>query len=166
MQLHTSRLVLRPMEVADANFFYELNNDPEVIRYTGDSAFKTPEEALALIINYDQYKKYRSGRFTVILKETGELLGWCGLKYHPGSGETDLGYRLKKEFWNKGYATEAAKACIEYGFNDLKLSSIIATAAKENTASVRIMEKLGMTFWKEVVEHNVVCVVYRIDNPT
>jgi len=150
------------MELADAQFFFELNSDPEVIKYTGDKPFNDIEETRSLIRNYDQYTKYKQGRLAVQLKATEELLGWCGLKYHPDTGETDLGYRFKKEYWNKGYATEAAHACLEYGLNTLSLPSILATAVKENTASVRVMEKLGMKYWKTVVEHGEACVVYQI----
>jgi RimJ/RimL family protein N-acetyltransferase len=163
IKLETDRLYLREFIEDDAQFFYELNNDPEVIRYTGDVAFKNKEEALALIRNYDQYKS-KTGRLTVVLKETGELLGWCGLKFHPENDQTDLGYRFKKVYWNKGYATEAARASLQYGFDTLHLPYIVATAQKENIASIKIMEKLGMHFWKEVVEHEVACVIYRIDS--
>jgi RimJ/RimL family protein N-acetyltransferase len=163
IMLETPRLLLRQFLAEDAPFFFALNNDPEVIRYTGDTPFKDMEAAQTFLANYDQYEKYHSGRLSVLLKETGELLGWCGLKYHPQNGETDLGYRFKKIYWNKGYATEASIACLQYGFSVLNLPFIAATAMKENTASIRIMEKLGMKYWKEVQEHDGPCVCYRID---
>src|SRR5690349_8624290 len=110
--LQTSRLILRQFMEKDAQFFFELNNDPDVIKFTGDEAFKNVEESKALIRGYDQYKKYKTGRLTVLLKETCELLGWCGLKYNPENGQTDLGFRFKQINWNKGYATEASRACL------------------------------------------------------
>lgn len=164
IRLETPRLLLRKFLEEDAEFFFELNDDIEVIRYTNDEPFKNIEEARVLITQYDQYQKYNLGHFSVQLKETNKLLGWCGLKYHPENGETDLGYRFKKIYWNKGYATEASAACLEYGFNKLKLPFIIATAMKENTASIKVLQKLGMQYWKDVIDHDSACVVYKLDN--
>ena len=162
IRIETERLILRQFLEEDAPFFFELNNDFEVIKYTGDLPFKTIEASKALITGYDQYQKYNSGRLTVVLKETNELLGWCGLKFHPENGDTDLGYRFKKIYWDKGYATEASIACIDYGFNKLNLPVILATAVKENRASLKVMEKIGMNYWKEIIEHDSLCAVYRI----
>src|SRR5690606_30529073 len=78
------------------------------------------------------------------LKETGEFIGWCGLKYLADENQTDLGYRLLKKHWNKGYATEASRACLDYGFHVLGLKKIIARAMKPNVNSIKIMQKLGM----------------------
>src|SRR5436190_21396022 len=96
IELETPRLILRQFLEEDAEAMYWLNADPDVIKYTGDKAFGTIEESLNLIKNYDQYEKYKQGRLTVIVKDTNEIIGWCGLKYHIDSKETDIGYRLKK----------------------------------------------------------------------
>src|SRR5690606_7313539 len=86
--------------------------------------------------------------WAVINKETGEFLGWCGLKLD--GNETDIGFRFFEKFWNKGYATESAKACLDYGFNDLRLNEIIGRAMKENTASIKVLEKIGLKYEKEM----------------
>ena len=88
------------------------------------------------------------GRWAVIRKKDDAFLGWCGLKKHE-DGMVDLGFRLMKKYWNKGYATEAAKACVDHGFNTLGLKEIIGRAAQENMASINVLEKCGMDFWKE-----------------
>ena len=85
------------------------------------------------------------GRFTVTLHD-GTYLGWCGLKYFPEQEEVDLGYRLKKKFWGQGYATEASRACLDYGFHQLGLGRIIAKVMPENLASLKVVQKLRMNF--------------------
>ena len=150
--LETPRLLLREFREADALHFFELNEDPEVIRYTGDLPFASAEEARRFLLDYDRYKKYGYGRWAVLLKETEAgpaWIGWCGLKYIPELNETDIGFRFFRRYWGKGYATEAARACLEYGFRRLGLKRIVGRAMKENGASVRVLEKIGLEFWKE-----------------
>lgn len=144
--LETSRCYLRQLTIDDATHFYELNSNPEVIKYTGDNAFESIDAARQFLQNYNPYQKYGYGRWAVIDKKTNEFLGWCGLKYSPELNETDLGFRFFKKYWNQGYATETAKACLEYGFNQLHLTKIVGRAMEANVASVKVLEKIGMTF--------------------
>ena len=147
--LQTPRLYLREMTIEDADNAFLLNSDPEVIRYTGDDAFVSMEQTRTFLANYDAYTRYGMGRWAVLVRDTNEWLGWCGLKYHPDTEEVDLGYRLLQAAWGKGYATEAARACLDYGFEVLGLPRIYAEAAEENIASTRVMQKLGMTLTPE-----------------
>jgi len=148
--IETQRLILKSVVEEDAYNLFELNSDPEVIRYTGDRSFNSIEEALNFIQQYDEvYKKYGYGRLSTFIKETGAYIGWCGLKYLVNKNETDIGYRFSKQFWGKGYATESAAACLEDGFNRLHLNKIIATAMKENIASINVFKKLGLKFSKD-----------------
>lgn len=144
----TERLILREFQLTDAEHLFELNADPEVIQYTGDPAFASLQEAIDLITNYDQYKLYGYGRWSVVTKDEGEFIGWCGLKNHPQEGFIDLGYRLFKSVWGNGYATEAAKACLDYGHYELGIEEIIARVLPDNRASIRVIEKIGMTYFK------------------
>ncbi|MDI9257204.1 GNAT family N-acetyltransferase [Flavobacterium sedimenticola] len=144
--IETKRCYLREFSVDDAQHFYDLNTDKEVIKYTGDVAFQNVQEARSFLENYHQYQQYGYGRWAVIHKETGEFLGWCGLKFSPDDNETDLGFRFFRKYWNQGYATETAKACIDYGFNELQLIKIVGRAMEANTASIRVLEKVGMSF--------------------
>lgn len=162
--IETERLLLREFDITDAQEMYLMNADPNVLLFTGDEPFKSITEVWQFILQYDQYKKHKMGRYTVLLKETNEYIGWCGLKYQEETGEVDLGYRFKKEKWGRGYATEAALACINYGFDKLKLKRIIGRALKENTTSIKILEKIGMHFEMEVVLHDAPAVVYAIEN--
>lgn len=145
----TGRLILREFSLEDAQDFYELNLDKEVMKYTADKAFSSVEESADLIRNYKQYELNGYGRWTVVLKETNEVLGWCGLKYIDSVQEVDLGYRLHKRYWNKGYATEASMACLEVGFEQYNLDLIVGRTMKDNLASIRVLEKIGMTYWKD-----------------
>lgn len=131
----------------DAPLLFDLNSDPEVVRYTGDSSFNDMMEVHDIIKNrmIAPFEKYKMSRLMVFLKD-GTFLGWCGLKYFPETNEVDLGYRFSKKHWGKGYATESSKAMLEYGFNTLNLKRIIAKAMPENVSSIKVMHKLGMTF--------------------
>jgi ribosomal-protein-alanine N-acetyltransferase len=140
----TERLRFRKMYPGDAEAMFELNSDPEVVQYTGDVAFENVEAAEKFLTAYqDVYKTNGYARWIVELKSTGEILGWCGLKLHPDKS-TDVGYRFYKRCWGKGYASESAKACIDYGFSILNLQRIVAHARKENIASLRVLEKCGL----------------------
>ncbi|WP_341904996.1 GNAT family N-acetyltransferase [Fluviicola taffensis] len=144
--LETPRLYLREMTPEDAEAAYILNLDPEVLRYTGDDPFQSVEEAKTFLENYASYRTYGFGRWGMILKETGEYLGWCGLKYTPELDEFDIGYRLMKKFWGKGYASEAAEACMKLGFEQFDMKTIVGRAMPTNLASVRVLEKIGLTY--------------------
>jgi ribosomal-protein-alanine N-acetyltransferase len=143
----TQRLVLREFELNDAQNIWELNSDPEVIKYTGDPPFEKIEKAREFLENYEEYKKNGFGRWAVITKRTNSFIGWCGLKLNE-QNLVDLGYRFFKKEWNKGYATEAAAASLEYGFMHLNLNEIIGRVAVENKGSIKVLEKLSMTYWK------------------
>jgi RimJ/RimL family protein N-acetyltransferase len=146
IELETKRTFLRNLTVRDTADFYSLNLDPEVMRYTGDNPFKYLGDARKFLEEYDQYQKYGVGRLAVISKETGAFLGWCGLKYSKEQNYYDLGYRFFKKHWNKGYATETAIANLDFGFRQLGLKEIIGRALTANTASIKVLEKIGMTF--------------------
>jgi RimJ/RimL family protein N-acetyltransferase len=158
--LETPRLYLREMTAEDAESAYLLNSDPEVIRYTGDGPFESVSEARDFLANYESYKKYGFGRWAMILKETGEYLGWCGLKYTPELDESDIGYRLMKKFWGSGYASEAAEACIELGFTRFGMKTIIGRAMPANTASIRVLEKIGLTYLEDRLTEGTEEVIY------
>lgn len=162
----TNRLELREFAAEEAELMYELNSDPEVMKYTGDIPFESVEDALKLIVQYEQYDRYGFGRWSVYSRDTGDFLGWCGLKQHE-DGMVDLGYRFFRRHWGNGYASEAARACIDYGFLELKLDEIVGRTAKANLASIRLLEKIGMTFWKsapcEGIEDSVYYKIRRTD---
>ncbi len=148
--MQTERLYFREFTMDDAPLLMDLNSDPDVIRYTGDKLITDLEEYKKILsdIILPQYKN-KMGRWAVCLKSNDEFIGWCGLKYLADSNVTDLGYRFFKRHWGKGYATESAKAVIDYGVNVLQLKNIVARAAKENTASINVIKKLGFVYLKD-----------------
>jgi len=150
----TPRLLLREFREEDAPYFFDLNEDPEVVRYTGDPPFASLEDARRFLKDYDQYEKYGYGRWAVLIKGQSQggppaWAGWCGLKYIPELDETDIGFRFFRRYWGRGYATESARACLEYGFGQLGLKQVVGRVMKDNKASIRVLEKIGMEFWKE-----------------
>lgn len=160
IRLETERLYMRPIIAdEDAEDMYLLNLDPDVIKYTGDPAFKSIEDSHTFYSNYHDYKNHKTGRFSTFLKEGDVFIGWCGLK-HIENNRVDLGYRFMKKYWGKGYATESSIASLDYGFKTLDLSKIIAIAFKTNPASYRVMEKLGMKYIKDFEYEGVPAVEY------
>lgn len=146
--LATPRLALREFAPADAPGLLALNADPEVLRYTGDAPFADLAAARAFIAGYDQYARYGYGRWAVLHRPTGEFLGWCGLKFHPETGATDLGFRFHRQHWGQGYATEAARVCARYGLETLALPQLLGRVMQANAASIRVLENVGFRYWQ------------------
>ena len=164
--LETDRLLLRTFTTKDAPLIYQLNLDPDVIRYTLDPIrdMEHAREVLEKTI-LPQYALYNHGRWAVHVKPDIEFIGWCGLKYRAEENEIDLGYRFKKDFWGKGYATEAAYASIKYGFEKLDLKRIVGRTDPENIASCIVLEKCGLTFIGEGEVDGHPVNTYEIYNP-
>ena len=165
--IETNRLLLRTFTEDDAALIYELNLDPDVIRYTHDPIkdLAHASEILEKVI-IPQYALYNHGRWAVHVKSTLEFLGWCGLKYRAELNEIDLGYRFKKEGWGKGYATEAAYASIQYGFEKIGLQRIVARAEIDNIGSWKVLEKCGMTYIGNEEADRYQVKAYEILNPS
>lgn len=142
----TARQVLRQFSLADAPDIFALNGDREVTRYLGDDeAFASLDAALEFLKGYDPYSTEGMGRWAAIDPTTNEYLGWCGLRVQP-DGDVDLGYRYKRSAWGRGLATEASQACLAIAFGPLNLESVVARADPANTASIRVMQKVGMRY--------------------
>ena len=123
----TPHLILRQFTEADAPLILALNSDPEIVKYVHEPTLKTVEQAEKILtdIILPQYKN-NLGRWAMHIKEGMDFIGWCGLKYRPEIDEIDLGYRLVQKAWGKGYATEAAQASLDYGFNKLDLRAALS----------------------------------------
>lgn len=162
IRLETSRLYLREMIPSDAPLLVELNSDPEVVRYTGDTAFPNLKAAEDLIASYNQYRVYRTGRLLVFLKETNEFLGFCGLKTHLDES-VDLGFRFHRKHWKQGFAHEASLECLNYGFKELNLDQIFGHFMKENFDSQKLLLRLGFKPFGIKKEDGHELQVYRLD---
>lgn len=161
-QIETKRLILRPFTRDDILPSYEMNLDKEVSKYTGDGGVVSKAEIERRITQdvLGDYKTHGFGRFAVELKSNGQFIGFAGLKYLDDLKEVDLGYRFMKAHWGQGLATEAAKACVNFGFNTLKLKRIIAMVLPENIGSIRVLEKLHFVYEKELVEDGLTAKCY------
>jgi len=151
--LETDRLFLREYIEDDAEAFFRLNSDPEVLRFVPDKRLLNVEQARQILVDHPiaDYRKYGFGRGACILKGTGEQIGFAGLKYLEESSEVDIAFRLMRTHWGLGLATEAALASVPFGFADLALKSIIGLVIPENIASVRVLEKTGLRYAETVM---------------
>lgn len=165
--LETERLILRQFTEADVELLFELDSDPEVTRFTklGDRPNKpTPyntikNEFLPKVFRY--YEQYQGlGFWAVMEKSSHKFIGWFhfrpGLDSYMGAklyeeNDIEIGYRLQRKVWGKGYATEGAKALIRKGFLDLGVERVVASALSENKASIRVMEKVGLKFEQKFI---------------
>ena len=165
MQIETQRLILRNFIPADFIQLAPILADPRVMKYsrTGDvlSVSETKEKIQGYIRSYE---KYGFGKWAVISKDHNQLIGYCGIAVEPvdNKEERELGYRLAYSFWNQGLATEAAKAAVEYGFEQLKFPYILGIVEQQNKASIRVLEKLGMRYERETVFYGVKMDVYSV----
>lgn len=148
----TERLILREIDYDDEQGMFELDSDPEVHRYVGNNPVQSMEQ-IQMVIGFirQQYVDNGIGRWAVIEKQSNQFIGWSGLKLitDPVNGQSnfhELGYRFIKKYWGKGYATEAAKASVDYGFNTLKLNQIFAMTDVNNTVSKKVLQKTGFSF--------------------
>lgn len=167
IQLETPRLLLRPLELSDAEGMFLLDSNPNVHLYLGNKPVETIKESIGYIENIqNQYKTNGIARFAVIHKESGEFLGWSGIKFiteeeNNHNNFYEIGYRFREEFWGKGYAYESAKAWRDYAFNELKVDTLYASAHIDNLASRKVLEKIGLKLKNEFIWNNEVpCVWY------
>lgn len=151
--LETERFFLRQFTLQDAPLIRELNSQPGVLKYIPEPLLASDEEARHVLTNiiFPQYDK-KLGRWAAYIKETNEFIGWCGLKWLQENSEIDLGYRFMPACWGKGYATEIAKATLQYGHHILQLEKIIAHAHIDNKASQKVLEKIGMQYVGEGID--------------
>ena len=144
--LETKRLILRKWTDADCDALFAILRDRRVVRYLADGkpyTFEKVKEFLAWAENYERENGFC--RWKVIEKSSGEIIGSCGFARPRGTPEIELGYLLAQNRWGKGYATEIAGAAADYGFKKLGFREIIALTDVENTASQKVLEKIGFT---------------------
>ena len=171
--LETKRLILRDVLDTDLDGMFELDSNPIVHKYLGNSPIKTKEKAAEIIqFIQQQYKSLGIGRFATIEKSSGDFIGWSGLKLNTGKKEAlngktdfyDIGYRFIPKYWGKGYATESSLEILEFGFNKLNIKTICGAAEKENIASNKVLQKIGLKFINEFYYDHVACNWYELNN--
>lgn len=144
--IETRRLILRPFRNGDSNAFYQLNSDPEVMRYF--PAPMTREESDAVLETLIERGQAGDLTFRAVTLKAGHFLGLAGLNRPrfeaPFMPCVEVGWRLARASWGRGYATEAAEGALDYGFGELHLREIVAFATPLNERSIRVMERIGM----------------------
>lgn len=129
-----------------------LVNEPSWLRFVGDRGVRTLDDARKYILEgpVASYERLGFGMYRVELKATGAPIGICGLVKRDSLGDVDLGYALLPAHWGRGYAFEAASAVLAFARGELGLRRVVAVTASDNTASVRVLEKLGMRYERKV----------------
>jgi len=143
----TPRLVLRPWQIEDADTLFDILQQKDILRYfprTTPPPKDRVEKYIAYHLNHWQERGY--GHWAVVVNGTSQVIGWCGLEFLPETEETEVAYLLSTPFWGKGFATEAARASLGYGFDVVRLQQVIGLVHPENIASRRVLEKIGLGY--------------------
>ena len=154
MILETQRLILREMTQKDLPALRRILQDDEtMVAYNG--AFDEAETQAWLDRQLARYAQYGFGLWAVVLKQTGEMIGQCGLTMQPWRSDEvlEVGYLFNRAFWHHGYATEAARGCMEYAFNRLGAKEICSIIRETNQPSRRVAERNGMVLRDSWVKH-------------
>ena len=163
----TSRLILRDFTVEDVDLLYPILSDAKTMSFW-PRPFTKKETAVWIERNILSYMQNGFGRWAVILKSSGELVGDVGIHNSEVDGRTEisLGYIIDKKHWNKGYATEASLKCLEHAFAALYIEKLYATMAFDNIPSITVAEKIGMKKereYKNKRNRNILTYIYSIN---
>ena len=162
-RMDTARLVLRPPEPHDFDAFFELHEDPEVLRHIPSSARGNRVAAwrtFAQVLGHWQIRGY--GQWTVIEKASGEVIGRVGLWFPDGAPAIELGWIIRRSRWNNGFATEAAQAAGRYGLETVGARRLVSIIQPDNLASIRVAEKIGERLERTDVQNGATVLVYAL----
>jgi|WetSurMetagenome_2_1015567.scaffolds.fasta_scaffold323150_2 [ribosomal protein S5]-alanine N-acetyltransferase len=148
----TSRLLLRPLEAADAGALHRIYQVEGVLQYFPNPTPPPLEKVQKFVAGQEKHwAEYGYGNWGILPEGESQIIGWVGLQYVPELNETEVGYLLSQPFWGLGYATEAARASLQFGFEHFDLDHIIALVHPDNLGSRRVIEKCGMTYMENKV---------------
>lgn len=165
--IETKRTLLRAFCLEDIERFAEICANPNVMRYIGDGK---PVSRAVIVAKMPEwialYEKQKYGLMALVMKDTEELIGFCGFIHQTVDGNEyiELGYRLEETYWGKGIATEAAMAVRDYAFHVLKIPMLISIINHQNDASKRVAKKIGMRLMKQTNFKNVLVDVFCLSN--
>ena len=161
--LETQRLILRPLTMEDVDALAALYADPDVMRFfEGTRSWETTRQRVEQII--EQYARTGVDFLATIYKENGAFIGRCGLLWQSIEGvqEVEVAYMLAKSYWRQGLGTEAAQALKEHGFRDFGFRRLISIIDPDNIASIRVAQKNGMHFERNIDFEGHVCCLYAV----
>jgi [ribosomal protein S5]-alanine N-acetyltransferase len=161
--LSTPRLILREFTADDVDALALVVSDPETMKHYPAPMDRAGVEAW-IARNMRRYVEHGHGLWAMVLKSTGEMIGDCGLTVQDvdGKNEIEIGYHVRRDHWGQGLATEAARACRDFGFARLPVERLVSIIRPENLPSRRVAEKNGMVLWKEIIKAGLPQVVYSI----
>ena len=163
----TPRLILRQFKESDVESLLSFQSDPEVMRFSiKGPATREDIQTKYLPSCWKRYSRDGLGQWAVVRKSDGICVGECGICAQEVDGERafEISYRMRRDCWGIGLATEAAQACRDYGFKQAGLRRLISIIEAENTASIRVAEKIGMTLEKRASFHQISVLIYSVAN--
>lgn len=165
--IETDRLRIRLPREQDAATYFEIHSDPDVMRWLGGpTPSSVEEEAERIVRNRAMHEELGFTMWAVEEKDSGAVVGVAGIFRVENVGpEIEVAYHFRKDRWGRGYATEAARACLDYGFETVGLERIVGLVAPENVASARVLEKCGMTREGTAHHYGMDLVVYALSAP-
>jgi RimJ/RimL family protein N-acetyltransferase len=164
--LETQRLILRDFTLEDVSQLAPILSDPRVMEFSPKGVLSTVETQGKIEEFIALYQNRGFGKWAVIFKATNQLIGYCGIALEriDGMDEPELGYRLEPAFWGQGLATEAAKPALNYGLGQLQLPYLLGIVEPANTASAKILKKLGLKYDRTTILHGSEVDIYRIND--
>ncbi len=160
--LETERLRLRVATMDDLERVYQLGTNPNVMRYINGGQAPLWTDVQSDLLRRVGTEPEPLGYWITEEKDSGNFVGWMTLKPFVNSKDVEIGYRFREEQWGKGFATEGGRRILVYAFQELKLNRVLAVAMKENIASLRVMQKLGMTYLHTGRYYGRICVCHGI----
>lgn len=165
MWLETSRLILRNFQPEDEPVLAAILANSQVMQFSPTGVLTTSQTQEKIASFISSYEQFGFGKWAVVFQKNERLIGYCGMAIEriDQRDEVEIGFRLLPEFWGCGLATEAARATVDYGCKQLKLHYILGIVERENRASVRVLEKLGMNYVGNTIFYGTAMDVYRLD---
>jgi RimJ/RimL family protein N-acetyltransferase len=161
IRIETPRLLLRPMSSADLDELLELHRQPAIVEFLGATTPELARQRLELCER--TWEERGHDLMAVVERSSDRFVGRVGLRYWPEFNETEAGWALRREVWGKGYATESARAVIDWGFGALPLGYVTAMVRPDNSRSLAVARRLGLTPIRDDVLRGVPVIVHAID---
>jgi [ribosomal protein S5]-alanine N-acetyltransferase len=154
LPIETERLILRPFEPErDAEQMLEVYGDPAVMRYIPEDVYRSLAAVRATLERYAREQESRGFSFWAVVERGGHVIGDAGFGVFAQTGDVELGYSFRRDRWGRGYATEAARACLDAALAHLDVARVVAVVDAENQRSARVAERIGMTIAETVELH-------------
>ena len=161
--IETAQLILRPITTRDVEMLHQIWIEPEVREYLWDGEIITTDRVRSLVdTSLQSFKEKGFGLWGIWLRQMNSLIGFCGFWLFHDPPKLELLYGVSSAHWHRGLATEAARAMLNYGFGVLSFDRIEASTDVANLASIRVLEKAGMTFWKREITNGLDTIYYAI----